>query len=409
MRSDAAHRHLLCSGEYTDPEPVEPAERKLPAHSCQFSVAWAWHFSATQPYPHRFPTSQPHRIRDSGRFAGRGGSFRRYCVIRSDRSGLAAPLAGALTPPPIREGVGKRSRDVSQFLRRRSAFTLIELLVVIAIVALLISILLPALGRARKAAYMAISLNNIKQINTGSTTYKTDQKGMLPLTLAYQKRGITKVADNSVFGWCTWSFGGKNCDTYWPNSNGKRGFDIEAADRPLNPYMYPEITWDAPPWYTQQPLDANSPSRRSQQAEVFRDPSDKVTHQRQWPRESPGVSAYDDVGTSYQYNIKWWDQLMLEYPQLSFEQKFDFGVRRLSVADAFTPARMIWLNDEYADITIYNADPKYTIRNGYGDINKSVVGFLDGHGAYLTMRPGNIRSSFTNEDYTVVFEDLRLP
>ncbi|MGC4031259.1 MAG: DUF1559 domain-containing protein [Tepidisphaeraceae bacterium] len=64
--------------------------------------------------------------------------------------------------------------------RRGQAFTLVELLVVIGIIALLISILLPSLNRARESARRVKCLSNMRQIVVAMQMFAQDNKGSMP-------------------------------------------------------------------------------------------------------------------------------------------------------------------------------------------------------------------------------------
>ncbi len=80
-------------------------------------------------------------------------------------------------------------------MSRRKAFTLIELLVVIAIIALLMSILMPALSRVRKQARGVVCQSNLKQWGTIWAMYTDDNNGLFPTRTDNSGRWINVLFD----------------------------------------------------------------------------------------------------------------------------------------------------------------------------------------------------------------------
>jgi len=62
----------------------------------------------------------------------------------------------------------------------RRGFTLVELLVVIGIIAVLVSLLLPALNKAREQARTVSCLSNLRQVNIAMIMYADQNKGLMP-------------------------------------------------------------------------------------------------------------------------------------------------------------------------------------------------------------------------------------
>jgi prepilin-type N-terminal cleavage/methylation domain-containing protein len=268
---------------------------------------------------------------------------------------------------------------------KRRGFTLIELLVVIAIIALLIGILVPALAKARNAARMAQSLSNMHQIAAAHEMYRVEKRDALPIPVVFTSDTSTSSGGGvHLIGgkFCRSTWIGDNRD-YWPGERLLNPFTNSNAELPQPRDLNPGWVYGTP----RPPLAAGV--RESLDLPNWRSPGDKKTL-ISITGPSSSVTQYDETGTSYFSNIFWIEAASYAYTgsntnTAGWRRAIVWGTKAYTKIDS---SKFVVATDSTAPTirTMGQLSGSYPAVEGeFGGQDMSVMGFADGHSAYIQM------------------------
>jgi len=238
------------------------------------------------------------------------------------------------------------------------------------------ALLVPTLDKAREDAKRLTCQSQLSQTGRALLSYRADL-GAMPLMTTTES------------SWCTWKFGGWSGRNraYWEDFHSP--FNIETNQRPLTAYMTP---WQIP--------DEVDPFTPTQEAPLFKCPSDNISAQWQWGQSyTAGLSAYDDVGTSYQLNFYWWEPVSSqECPPDQSSPCWPYKVSTLGslIYEKYLlrqPERFITLMEDPAS---WGFGSETQVTGYHGEFSKHMAAFADGHVEYFYLDTRHLHDSPAN-------------
>ncbi|MFQ5502070.1 MAG: type II secretion system protein [Phycisphaerae bacterium] len=266
--------------------------------------------------------------------------------------------------------LGEARRDESSPAASRVGFTLIELLVVIAIIALLISILLPAMSMARHEGAKAKCLANIRSIAQATVLYMDNQEDS-KLIPWYQLPTHGGYNPNII---SPWVFGGFKAPNPSPGTQNWDSSLYTAEIRPLNKFAAPAAEGDVV-------VDLyKCPSDRSFRTSIIGTPNSGVYEEER--------SSWEANGSSYTLNTRFMQGYVGgdgNFSPLTPQSVHDFATRIAGHLTGGEAARFIM----WAEQGFYSATYRATLHlpNGAGPqrpgwhrkFSTWSLGFADGH------------------------------
>jgi len=242
-----------------------------------------------------------------------------------------------------------------RILRLTRGFTLIELLVVISVIALLLAIMLPALGAARSLARRSVCQGNLRQIAIAWRSYLDDNDGIF----------CQGVNMNHLFG-------------------GWEGTGFGISDRPLNKHAG---------------LDPNIANEET--ASLFHCPADSGGIFGLPPQEL----AYQYFGNSYQTNLFLIGPTRTGPPSakhIDLHREINYRLKELRLTTVTTPATLLPLVGDNNWICEWN--PRMpSSKQWHGKSNYHNIAFLDGHVDFVKV----IKGLYVAPEYSLLpFRDL---